>query len=216
MINDEVKNEVARVLGNKYMSKEEKRAILEKLYPGAMDKIKDVLNLIGDDSDREGLLDTPYRVVKSWLELYSGYHEEPEKLLNVKFEEDMEDTNEIVICRNITFQSMCEHHVLPFIGVCHIGYLPNKKVVGLSKLARLVEAYGRRLQIQEKLTNQIANALQEHLNPRGVGVVIKAKHLCMSHRGVKNPTSEMVTSCMLGAFKDQQQTRAEFLSLIKD
>jgi GTP cyclohydrolase I len=188
---------------------------LELKYPGAIDCVKKLLGLIGDDPEREGLKDTPYRVVKSWLEIYSGYSEDDRKL-NTFFEEGLGDqTDEIVMCKNISFYSVCEHHMLPFIGTCHIGYLPNKKVIGVSKLVRLVEVYSRRLQIQEKLCSQIADKLMEILEPQGAGVVMTAQHLCMTSRGVKNYTAEMVTSAMRGKFRNQSQTRSEFLSLIK-
>jgi len=188
---------------------------LELKYPGAMDCVKKLLGLIGDDPEREGLKDTPFRVVKSWLETYNGYFEDDRKL-NTFFEEGLGDqTDEIVMCKNISFYSVCEHHMLPFIGTCHIGYLPNKKVIGVSKLVRLVEVYSRRLQIQEKLCSQIADKLMEILEPQGAGVVMTAQHLCMTSRGVKNYTAEMVTSAMRGKFRNQSQTRSEFLSLIK-
>lgn len=188
---------------------------LEERYPGAMDLVKKMLKLIGDNPDREGLRDTPYRVVKSWLELYQGY-DENEATLATFFEEDLGNQNdEIVMCKNISFYSACEHHMLPFHGVVHIGYLPGTKVIGVSKLVRLVEFYSRRLQIQEKLCCQIADKLVEILQPQGVGVIIQAQHLCMTSRGVKNYTAEMVTSAMRGKFKQQPQTRNEFLTLIK-
>ncbi len=197
-------------LGNK----EEIIEALEEKYPGAIDHVRKLLGIIGDDPNREGLVDTPYRVIKSWLELYGGYNEE-EKLDTV-FEEDLLDqTDEIIICKNITFHSTCEHHMLPFSGVCHIGYLPSKKVIGLSKLARLVDMFSRRLQIQEKLCAQIADKLVDLIQPQGVGVIMEAKHNCMLCRGVKNYTASMITSAMRDKFKTQIQTRNEFLSLIK-
>jgi GTP cyclohydrolase I len=196
------------------MNDDEKR-LLEKQFSGEIKDIKHMINLIGDEPEREGLKDTPLRVIKSWGELYSGYKQNPQDILSTVFEEKMEAHDEIVMCKNITFSSMCEHHMLPFHGVVHIGYLPNKKVVGLSKLARLVECFSKRLQIQEHLTDQIVDSIMTYLEPQGAGVIISAKHLCMSHRGVKNATSEMVTSAMRGKFKDQFQTRQEFLTLIK-
>ena len=180
-----------------------------------IEAIRKMITLIGDNPDREGLKDTPLRVINSWRELYSGYKENPKEILSTVFEEAMAKHDEIVMCKNISFSSMCEHHMLPFHGVVHIGYLPDKKVVGLSKLARLVECFGKRLQIQEHLTDQIVDSIMEYLQPQGAGVIITAKHLCMSSRGVKNATSEMVTSAMRGKFKTQSQTREEFLSLIK-
>lgn len=199
------------------INKQENKDRLNKKYPGAMNHIKEVIKLLGDDPDREGLLDTPYRVVKSWEELYSGYETNPEDILQTVFQDNIGDlTDEIVMARNIHFYSTCEHHMVPFHGVCHIGYLPDKRVVGISKLVRLVEIFARRLQIQEKLTSQIADTLMEELKPQGVGVVIYAQHLCMTSRGVKNHTSEMITSAMRGKFKSQPQTRSEFLMLINN
>lgn len=198
------------------LPKETTKKILEKIYPGAMQKVRELLQIIGDDPDREGLQDTPYRVVKSWLELYSGYKCKNTKL-DTSFADDIGevDDTQIVMCRNIEFWSTCEHHMLPFHGYCHIGYLPNKKVIGVSKLVRIVEHYARRLQIQEKLCSQIADYICEILEPQGVGVIITADHLCMKARGVKNANSNMVTSQLRGKIRDQIQTRQEFLSLIK-
>jgi GTP cyclohydrolase I len=197
-------------------NKETLKIELEKKYPGAIELVRQQLKLIGENPDREGLIDTPYRVVKSWLEIYEGYTLDPKKILGTVFEDDIGDqTDEIVMCNNIEFQSVCEHHLLPFTGLVHIGYLPDKKVVGVSKMVRLVEVFARRAQIQEKLCSQIADLLMNELQPLGVGVIIEAKHQCMSSRGVKNHSSSMVTSAMRGRFKTQQQTRSEFLSLIK-
>jgi len=191
--------------------------IIENEFPKCMELIIQILKAIGDDPGREGLKDTPYRVVKSWKELFEGYKQNPKEILSAVFEDGMNVmTDEIVMCKNIPFFSMCEHHMLPFSGVAHIGYLPSKKVVGLSKLARLVDCFGRRLQIQEKMTSQIADSLMENLQPQGVGVIIEAQHLCMQCRGVKKTGSVMVTSAMRGKFKSQSATRSEFLSLIKD
>jgi len=191
--------------------------IIENEFPKCMELIIQILKAIGDDPGREGLKDTPYRVVKSWKELFEGYKQNPKEILSAVFEDGMNVmTDEIVMCKNIPFFSMCEHHMLPFSGVAHIGYLPSKKVVGLSKLARLVDCFGRRLQIQEKMTSQIADSLMENLQPQGVGVIIEAQHLCMQCRGVKKTGSVMVTSAMRGKFKSQSVTRSEFLSLIKD
>ena len=188
---------------------------LERKYPGAMEHVQKLLKLLGDNPDREGLKDTPYRVIKSWLEIYGGYDADANQL-HTFFEEGIgKNTDEIIICKDITFYSVCEHHMQPFSGVCHIGYLPDVKVIGLSKLVRLVEMFSRRLQIQEKLCSQIADTLYGMMGAQGVGVIIEAQHLCMQARGVKNNTSKMVTSAMRGKFKTQPQTRAEFLSLIK-
>lgn len=167
-----------------------------------------LLKLIGEDPAREGLAKTPHRVVKSLLELTSGYHQDPKKILATTF---TEACNEMVIVRDIRFWSLCEHHMLPFHGSATVGYLPKDKIVGLSKIGRLVHCYARRLQVQERMTEQIANSLMEHLKPHGVGVVIKATHLCMEMRGAKTP-AEMMTSCLLGDFREPA-TRAEFLNL---
>jgi len=200
-------------LGNKEKIKVE----LENKYPGALDAVRTSLNVIDDKPDREGLVDTPYRVVKSWLELFGGYDEDPEKILGTVFKDDVgERTDEIIICKDIAFYSMCEHHMLPFRGTCHIGYLPGKDggVVGLSKLARLTECFGRRLQIQEKMTSQIADTIMDILGADGAGVVIQAQHLCMCARGAKNQSSEMITSAMRGKFRTVPECRNEFLNLI--
>jgi GTP cyclohydrolase I len=196
-------------------SKEKIKEALEKIYPGAMEKIKELIAIIGDDPEREGLQDTPFRVVKSWLEIYGGYKCNNTKL-DTSFEDDTGDFDEsqIIMCRNIDFYSTCEHHMIPFHGYCHIGYLPNKKVIGVSKLVRITEYFAKRLQIQEKLCTQIADYIQKILEPQGVGVIITAEHLCMKARGVRNATSNMVTSQMRGKFRTQIETRQEFLSLI--
>lgn len=212
---DEFIEDVKNMILNGF-PKEAIKEALEKIYPGAMQKVRELLQIIGDDPDREGLIDTPYRVVKSWLEIYGGYKCNNTKL-DTSFAEDIGevDDTQIVMCRNIEFYSTCEHHMIPFHGYCHIGYLPNKKVIGVSKLVRIVEHYAKRLQIQEKLCSQIADYICDILDPQGVGVIITADHLCMKARGVRNANSNMVTSQMRGKFKDQIQTRQEFLSLIK-
>jgi len=170
------------------------------------------MEYIGEDVSREGLLKTPERIIKSWEHLYSGYNKDPKKLLTV-FDSDGYD--EIVLLRGIELFSMCEHHMLPFIGKAHVGYIPDKKVIGVSKLARLVEIYARRLQIQERLTKQIAETLVKILQPKGVGVIIEAQHLCMKMRGVEKQNSVMVTSSMLGVFRNDNRAREEFLKLVK-
>jgi len=176
-----------------------------------LQKLKELIEFIGEDTTREGLIDTPKRIIKSWEQLYSGYKKNPEDLLTT-FKSDGYD--EIVLLKDIEFFSMCEHHMLPFIGKVHIGYIPNEKVIGVSKLARLVEIYSRRLQIQERLTKQIGDTLTKILKPAGVGVVIEAQHLCMKMRGVEKQNSVMVTSSMQGAFRTDDKTRTEFLQLI--
>ena len=190
------------------------REALERIYPGAMNHIRECLKIIGDNPDREGLKDTPYRVVKSWLELYAGYKTNP--ILDTSFAEDIgdRDDSQIVMCKDIKFYSTCEHHMIPFHGICHIGYLPNKKVIGVSKLARIVEYYARRLQIQEKLCSQIADTIDKIVEPQGCGVIIDAQHMCMTARGIKNQNANMVTSQMRGKFRTQPQTRMEFMNLV--
>lgn len=181
-----------------------------KNYP---ELVREMLVAIGEDPEREGLRDTPKRVVKSWGELYAGYNQKPAEILSTVFEDGACD--EVVILKNITFASMCEHHMIPFLGVAHIAYLPAGKVVGLSKLARLTECFARRLQIQEKMTTQIADAIQEHLKPKGIAVVIEAHHHCMSSRGVRKQSTAMVTSAMRGVFRENQAARSEVLALLK-
>jgi GTP cyclohydrolase I len=174
--------------------------------------VRKILLRIGENPDREGLQGTPARYEKALRFLTSGYAMDPAKVLNGAMFSVCYD--EMVVVKDIELFSLCEHHLLPFIGRCHVGYIPNKKVVGLSKIARLVNVFSRRLQIQERLTSQIAKAIQEHISPEGVGVVIEARHLCMVMRGVEKQHSEAVTSAMLGSFRDNKQTRDEFLSLI--
>lgn len=175
--------------------------------------VRTLLAYAGDDPSREGLLDTPDRVVRSYDEFFGGYLEDPVAILERTFSET-DGYDEIVLLRNIGFVSHCEHHMAPIIGHAHVAYLPRTRVVGISKLARVVEAYARRLQIQEKMTAQIANIINEVLEPRGVAVVIEASHQCMSTRGVNKTGVDMVTSRMLGAFRDDPATRQEFLSMI--
>jgi GTP cyclohydrolase I len=176
------------------------------------DLVRKMLALIGEDPNREGLRRTPERFEKAFRYLTSGYRQDPEKLLNGAMFSVCYDN--MVVVKDIELYSLCEHHLLPFFGKCHVAYIPNKKVVGLSKIARLVNMYARRLQIQERLTSQIAQAIQEKLSPEGVGVVVEARHLCMVMRGVEKQHSAAMTSAMLGAFRENKQTRDEFLSLI--
>jgi GTP cyclohydrolase I len=167
----------------------------------------------GDDPDREGLVDTPARVANAYEEWFAGYKEDPETYLSRTFEE-VEGYDEMIVLRDIRFASHCEHHLAPIIGRVHIGYLPDKKIVGISKLARVVEAYARRLQVQEKLNAQIANCIQNVLEPKGVAVVVEATHQCMTTRGVLKAGVTLVTSNMLGAFRHDPMTRREFLTII--
>ncbi len=175
--------------------------------------VRVLLEWAGDDPTREGLRDTPARVVRSYEEFFAGYHVDPVVLLERTFEET-DGYDEIVLLRDIRLESHCEHHMLPIIGRAHVAYLPHRRVVGISKLARVVDAYSQRLQIQEKLTAQIANTIQQVLQPRGVAVVIEAAHQCMSTRGVHKPGVSMVTSRMLGEFRDNPATRREVMALI--
>lgn len=175
--------------------------------------IRSIIELLGEDIDREGLKDTPDRVTKSLQYLTKGYHENIDEIINdAIFQSDMD---EMVIVKDIELYSLCEHHLLPFIGKCHVAYMPNGKVIGLSKVARIVEHFARRLQIQEQLTHQIATCLMQVTQAAGVAVIIEAKHLCMMMRGVEKQNSLMTTSMMLGVFREQSTTRAEFLNLVK-
>ncbi|HWF12356.1 MAG TPA: GTP cyclohydrolase I FolE [Candidatus Acidoferrales bacterium] len=176
------------------------------------DSVRKILVEIGEDPNRDGLRRTPERFEKAFRFLTSGYHQDPEKLLNGAMFTVCYD--QMVLLKDIEFYSLCEHHLLPFFGKCHVAYIPDKKVVGLSKIPRLVNMFARRLQIQERLTNQIANSIQQKIAPLGVGVVIEGRHLCMAMRGVEKESSQTVTSAMLGSFKDNPKTREEFLSLI--
>jgi GTP cyclohydrolase IA len=171
-----------------------------------------IIELLGEDPAREGLQRTPHRFEKAMKFLTSGYNQDPEKLLNGAMFKVCYDA--MVVVKDIEVFSLCEHHLLPFFGKCHVAYIPNKKVVGLSKIPRLVNMFARRLQIQERLTSQIAKAIQEKLDPQGVGVIIEARHLCMVMRGVEKQNSKAVTSAMLGAFRDKKETRDEFLALV--
>jgi GTP cyclohydrolase I len=175
--------------------------------------IREILIRIGEDPDREGLQQTPARIVRSWEEIYGGYEERAEDILVTQFCAGQYD--EMVLLRDVEFYSTCEHHMLPFYGKAHIAYLPNNKIVGLSKLARLLEMHARRLQVQERLTQEVATDLQRILQPRGVAVMIEGKHQCMCCRGVGKKEGTMVTSCLLGAFKENLATRSEFLTLTK-
>ncbi len=175
--------------------------------------VETLLRWAGDDPTREGLIETPARVARAFEDWFSGYNEDPEDYMKRTFEE-VEGYDEMIVLRDISFESHCEHHLAPIIGKAHVGYLPSKKVVGISKLARVVEAYARRLQVQEKMNAQIANTIQNILEPKGVAVVIEARHQCMTTRGVHKTGVTMVTSTMLGAFRDDPMTRREFLHII--
>lgn len=179
----------------------------------AEEAVRTLLRWAGDNPDRDGLHETPSRVVRAYEEYYQGYTQDPEEILKKTFEET-EGYDEMIVLRGIRFESHCEHHLAPIIGHAWVGYIPNGRVVGISKLARVVEAFAKRLQIQEKMTAQIANAIETVLRPHGVAVVIKAEHHCMTARGIHKPGTDMVTSRMLGIFRDNSITRQEFLAMI--
>ncbi|MEM6954066.1 MAG: GTP cyclohydrolase I FolE [Myxococcota bacterium] len=195
---------------------DEFRELAEKRRPSreeAEEAVRTLLRWAGDDPEREGLLGTPDRVARAYEEFFAGYGEDPVEILSRTFEETA-GYDELIVLRDIRLESHCEHHLVPILGVAHVAYLPSKRVVGISKLARVVETYAKRLQIQEKLTAQIADAINAALQPRGVAVVIEAAHQCMTTRGVRKPGVEMVTSRMLGVFRDNAEMRREFFSLI--
>lgn len=177
------------------------------------EQIRLILKTLGEDPDREGLTKTPQRVAEALTFLTEGYRTDPETVINgALFTEEYE---EMILQKDIDFYSLCEHHILPFFGKAHVAYIPHHKIIGVSKLARLVDIYARRLQVQERLTNQIANIIMEKLNPLGVAVVIEAEHLCMRMRGVQKQNSIVITSTLLGAFQNRQETRGEFMNLIR-
>ncbi|PZQ58653.1 MAG: GTP cyclohydrolase I FolE [Phenylobacterium zucineum] len=193
------------------MADETRRKVTEEDALGA---VRTLIEWAGDDPDREGLLDTPRRVVKAYRELFAGYDADPREYLERTFEE-VGGYDELVLLRDIRVVSFCEHHMLPFLGKAHVGYLPNDRVVGISKLARVVHGFARRLQIQEKLTAEIAEAIQDILQPKGVGVVIVSEHSCMTMRGVNTPGSRLTTSSLLGEVRDDPRTRQEFFDLVR-
>ena len=187
------------------MSDKEKKR-LEKIT-------KELLGLIGEDSTRQGLIKTPKRVAESWKFLSQGYHQNLDEIINEAiFDESAKD---MIIVKDIEFYSLCEHHLIPFYGKAHVGYIPDGKIIGLSKIPRVIDFYARRLQVQERLTNQIATCIQDLLNPKGVAVVMEGRHFCMLMRGVQKQNSIASTSSMLGAFKDKSTTRNEFLKLVE-
>ena len=179
----------------------------------ALKAVRTLLAFTGDDPDREGLIETPDRVVRAYKEFYAGYEVDPEEILSKTFEE-VEGYDEMVIVKNIRVESHCEHHMVPILGMGHIGYIPNKRVVGISKLARIVDVFGKRLQTQETMTAQVADTINKVLQPKGVGVIIDAAHQCMTTRGIHKTETSTVTSRMLGAFRKNANTRAEFMNLI--
>ena len=179
----------------------------------AEEAVKTLIKWAGDNPEREGLLETPKRVVNSYKEFFSGYDSKPEQILSKTFDE-VEGYDEMVIVRNITIESHCEHHMIPFIGIAHIGYIPNKRIVGISKLARIADVFAKRLQTQEIMTAQIADTINEVLKPKGVAVVIDAQHQCMTTRGTHKTESSTITSRMVGLFRTNSNTRSEFMTLI--
>ncbi len=193
------------------MTDETRRKVTED---DALAAVRTLIEWAGDDPDREGLLDTPRRVVKAYRELFAGYDADPREYLERTFEE-VGGYDELVLLRDIRVVSFCEHHMLPFLGKAHVAYLPSDRVVGISKLARVVHGFARRLQIQEKLTAEIAEAIQDILKPKGVGVVIVSEHSCMTMRGVNTPGSRLTTSSLLGAVRDDPRTRQEFFDLVR-
>lgn len=196
------------------LSAERSQALARRPSKAAAEEaIRTLIAYAGDDPDREGLLGTPERVARSFDEFYAGYFDDPVAILQRTFEE-IEGYDELVLLKDIPFVSHCEHHLAPIVGRAHVGYLPKARVVGISKLARVVEVYARRMQIQEKMTAQIANTIQQVLEPLGVGVVIEAEHHCMTTRGVNKPGVTMTTSTLLGSFRDNPETRREFQRLI--
>lgn len=180
---------------------------------GLRNSIRQHLKFVGDDPGRDGLIDTPKRVVKSWEHLFSGYDQNPEDVITTFEEKEVPD--EMILLKDIEMYSTCEHHMLPFFGIAHIAYIPGKKIIGISKLARLLEIFSRRLQIQERICEQVTNAIMRHLNPKGAACIIEAKHLCMMSRGVQKQSSTMVTSSLKGVFLDKIECRNELTRLIR-
>ena len=180
---------------------------------GIEDYVRNILQHMGEDPDREGLLKTPHRVARAFEYLTKGYQQDPKEVINGAIFTE-EDYSEMIVVKDIDFFSMCEHHILPFFGRANVAYIPDKHIVGISKIARLVDVYARRLQVQERLTTQVANTLMEELRPLGVGVIITAEHLCMRMRGVEKQNSIVTTSATLGAFRTHQETREEFITLV--
>jgi GTP cyclohydrolase I len=192
---------------------------IKRNFPGDKEEVRKaietIIEYLGEDKNREGIRDTPMRVIKSWDRIFGGYLQDPEDLFTTFEEDDVIPHNQIILLKDIEFYSTCEHHMLPFVGKAHVAYIPNKKVVGISKLARIVEVYSRRMQIQERIGNQVTKALMEHLDAKGAACIIESKHFCMTCRGVEQQNSVMVTSSLRGVFLDQQESRQELLSLIR-
>ena len=188
-------------------------AVVKPTREEAEEAVRTLICWTGDNPDREGLIETPKRVVKAYEEFFEGYNMDPEEVLTKTFEE-VQGYDDAVIVRNIRVESHCEHHIVPILGVAHVGYIPNNRVVGISKLARVIEIFGKRLQTQETMTAQIADTIQRVLQPKGVAVVVDASHQCMTTRGIHKTESSTITSRMLGAFRDNPETRSEFMNLI--
>mgnify|MGYP001281883034 FL=1 len=188
-------------------------AVVKPTREEAEEAVRTLICWTGDNPDREGLIETPKRVVKAYEEFFEGYNMDPEEVLTKTFEE-VQGYDDAVIVRNIRVESHCEHHIVPILGVAHVGYIPNNRVVGISKLARVIEIFGKRLQTQETMTAQIADTIQKVLQPKGVAVVVDASHQCMTTRGIHKTESSTITSRMLGAFRDNPETRSEFMNLI--
>ena len=188
-------------------------AVVKPTREEAEEAVRTLISWTGDNPDREGLIETPKRVVKAYEEFFEGYNMDPEEVLTKTFEE-VQGYDDAVIVRNIRVESHCEHHIVPILGVAHVGYIPNNRVVGISKLARVIEIFGKRLQTQETMTAQIADTIQRVLQPKGVAVVVDASHQCMTTRGIHKTESSTITSRMLGAFRDNPETRSEFMNLI--
>ena len=192
---------------------EQATTVIKPSREEAEEAVRTLICWTGDDPDREGLIETPKRVVKAYEEFFEGYDMDPEEVLQKTFEE-VQGYDDAVIVRNIRVESHCEHHIVPIIGVAHVGYIPNNRVVGISKLARVIEIFGKRLQTQETMTAQIADTIQKVLEPKGVAVVVDASHQCMTTRGIHKTESSTITSRMLGTFRDNPETRSEFMNLI--
>jgi GTP cyclohydrolase IA len=195
-------------------AKNKKSSVSKPTRAQAEEAVRTLIRWAGEDPNREGLLETPKRVTRSYEEFFKGYEQDPTKILNKTFK-DVDGYDEMIVLRDITFESYCEHHMVPFTGRVHVAYIPKNRVVGLSKLARLVDVYAKRLQVQEKLTAQIANTLNDVLKPQGVAVVVEATHMCMTTRGVHKPGTVMQTSQLLGNFRSDHRTRQEFFSLLR-
>jgi GTP cyclohydrolase I len=191
-----------------------------KEFSGDKEKVKEavltILNYLGENPNREGLRDTPDRMIKSWTRIFGGYLENSEKIFTTFEEDDVIPHNQIILLKDIEFYSTCEHHFLPFVGKAHVAYIPNKKVVGISKLARIVEVFSRRLQIQERIGNQVTKSIMDNLGAKGAACIIESKHFCMTCRGVEKQNSVMVTSSLRGVFLDKLESRTELMSLIKN